>query len=79
MNPSQGLHFYTGDPNGELAPQLGYDYEGIAYYLFPNEVSGTVPFYRWNAGKSGHFYTTNAAEGSNAGYVNIRSKFSRDI
>ncbi|CZR52597.1 uncharacterized protein PAC_02474 [Phialocephala subalpina] len=68
MNPKQGLHFYTADPNGELAPQLGYDYEGIAYYLFPNEVSGSVPFYRWN-GKSGHFYTTNAAEGSNTGFA----------
>jgi hypothetical protein len=28
-------HFYTTDPNGELAPTSGYQYEGITGYVQP--------------------------------------------
>ncbi len=56
-----GNHFYTLDSQGELAPESGYDYEGIACYAHGNQVPGTVPLYRWFHPSIGdHFYTQDA-------------------
>jgi hypothetical protein len=33
-NPELGLNFYTPDPNGELAPEGGYQYAGVLGYVF---------------------------------------------
>ena len=33
-NPTYGDHFYTTDPNGEIAPVTGYVYEGLAGFVF---------------------------------------------
>ncbi|GAI29765.1 unnamed protein product, partial [marine sediment metagenome] len=56
---SIGDHFYTTDPNGELAPQSGYQYEGAPFRLFPLNTQDTTPFFRWWKSSIGdHFYTT---------------------
>jgi hypothetical protein len=33
--PQSGLLFFTTDPNGELAPQGGYQYAGVVGYVYP--------------------------------------------
>ena len=53
-------HFYCLDPRGELAPQSGYEREGTACNLFPDQAPGTVPLFRW-FGNGDHFYTTDPA------------------
>lgn len=41
----------------------GWTYEGVAGYLYSDEVTGTVPVYRsYNATSSDHFYTTDSSE-----------------
>ena len=56
---SIGDHFYTTDPNGEVAPQSGYQYEGAPFRLFALNTQGTTPFFRWWKASTGdHFYTT---------------------
>lgn len=51
-------HFYTTEPNGEIAPVVGYISEGITGYVFTSAQSDTVPVYRFFHGGSGdHFYT----------------------
>ena len=65
-----GDHLYTTDPRGELAPSSGYEREGIAFYAYPDQQSGTVPLFRL-FGHGDHLYTTNSAEvdsATNAGY-----------
>ncbi|KAJ6125878.1 hypothetical protein N7471_010371 [Penicillium samsonianum] len=60
FNPQSGDHFYTADPNGELARPT-YRFEGIGWYMFssPPEFGDTVPLYRWfNPSSGDHFYTT---------------------
>ena len=58
-NSGNGDHFYTTDPNGELAPSSGYTYEGIVGYIATSQISGTAALYRWyNSGNGDHFYTT---------------------
>jgi hypothetical protein len=58
-NPANGDHFYCTDPNGELAPQSGYQYEGAPFRLFAISTQNTVPFYRWyNPANGDHFYCT---------------------
>ena len=54
-------HFYTTDPNGELAQSSGYVREGIAFFAFPTQIAGTVPLFRLFGGGD-HFYTTDAGE-----------------
>jgi hypothetical protein len=60
-------HFYTLDPNGEIAPQLGYVSEGIAAWVYKDDYLGPAgnlkrrPVYRWNNGED-HFYTNNESE-----------------
>jgi hypothetical protein len=50
-------HFYTTDPNGELAMNGGYWLEGKACHVFPNQVAIHVGFFRWyNPNTGDHFY-----------------------
>src|SRR6187551_3785231 len=67
---SMGEHFYCTDPRGELAPQLGYEREGITGYIFGAASPGTVPLFRW-MGNGDHFYTTdpNGELAPQLGYV----------
>lgn len=56
-------HFYTTNPTGELAPSIGYHYEGIAGYVFTKQEAKTVPIYRaYNTVLRDHFYTADKAE-----------------
>ncbi|GGD98128.1 hypothetical protein [Caballeronia grimmiae] len=50
-NAESGDHLFTLDPTGELAPGSGYVAEGIAWYMYPNNLPGTVALYRWAAGE----------------------------
>jgi hypothetical protein len=52
-------HFYTTDPNGELAPTLGYNYEGVTGYISNTPLPGTTALHRWFKAPD-HFYTTDA-------------------
>jgi len=54
-------HFYTTDPNGEIAQTSGYIREGIAFFAFPIQQEGTVPWFRL-FGNGDHFYTTDSGE-----------------
>lgn len=64
---SASTHFYTGNAgeahglrNGSPA---GWNYEGVAYYAYTRQVSGTVPLYRfYSPVYRGHFFTRNEAE-----------------
>jgi hypothetical protein len=55
-------HFYTQVPYGELAPDLGYAFEGAAFRLFPEGTAQTTRWYRWvklsGQPVGDHFYTT---------------------
>ncbi|MDG6146446.1 hypothetical protein NF717_12455, partial [Lactococcus formosensis] len=45
----------------------GYQYEGIACYVFSTQVDQTFPLYRlYHPGFGDHFYTTDPTERSNA-------------
>lgn len=63
-------HFYTTDPNGEVAKDSGYTFEGIIGYVYPTQQPDSVPFYRFCHSVTGdHFYTQSSnAEGA-TGYV----------
>lgn len=56
-------HFYTRDYN-ELrgGSSSGWRYEGIECKIYPSQVQGTVPLYRYWKIHSDHFYTTNINE-----------------
>jgi hypothetical protein len=59
-------NFYTTDPKGEHALQQGYQFLGIACYVFSTQVNGTIPVYRSFIPRSGdHFYTTSRDEFDN--------------
>ena len=67
--PNVNDHFYTtksaeiGTTTPGQTGRHGYKSEGIAGYCFPENVSNTVPLYRyWNGRVSDHFYTTSADE-----------------
>ncbi|CAO2658185.1 Nn.00g059080.m01.CDS01 [Neocucurbitaria sp. VM-36] len=62
-------HFYTTDPSGELAPDVGYQLDGrwvdgarldgtLGYYVFSEAQGLTVPVYRFLHPDGDHFYTT---------------------
>jgi len=58
-------HFYTISETEkdyvETLPE--WRYEGIAWYSWPEPISGTTPIYRfWSDEKQHHFYTISAAE-----------------
>lgn len=60
-------NFYTTDPTGEQALQQGYQYLGIACYVFNTQVTGTIPVYRcFNPWTSDHFYPTSRHELDNS-------------
>jgi hypothetical protein len=44
-------------------PEWGYVYEGVAFYVYPNQVTGTVPLHRfYNTVSDRHFYTISDIE-----------------
>jgi len=58
-----GDHFYTTDPEGEIAPTSAYGYEpeGVVFAVWLTPDDGRVPLYRWFSGsRVDHFYTTAA-------------------
>ncbi|WP_438026379.1 hypothetical protein [Sorangium sp. So ce233] len=56
---SFGDHFYTNDPEGEIAPDVGYVHEGMAFRTFTCDTPETKPFFRWwSESLTDHFYTT---------------------
>ncbi|QHW24457.1 hypothetical protein GYN07_09000 [Rhizobium leguminosarum bv. viciae 248] len=58
-NPSTTDHFYCQDAGGELAPIVGYVFEGTPWGLFAADEPDTTPLYRWwREGVADHFYTT---------------------
>ena len=64
-------HFYTIDANEKNSATAGgfYTYEGVAFYAYKTQVSGTSPvyrLYRWYNGQGDHFYTANVNEKNNA-------------
>ena len=59
-------HFYTIDEaekNSLIATNPNWKYEGIAYYAYTEQTSGTVPLYRfYSKAYRGHFFTIDEAE-----------------
>lgn len=58
-------HFYTtsGPERANAIQNLGYTDEGIAAYVYPQNVQQSVPFYRaYSGGARDHFYTVNSVE-----------------
>ena len=52
-------HFYTTHVYSELAPDVGYTYEGAPFRLFAAGTANTTRFFRWYHPTSGdHFYCT---------------------
>jgi hypothetical protein len=58
LDQSNGDHFYTLDPSGELAPSIGYLFENMPFSVFDQNTPGTVAFNRWLCPSGHHFYTT---------------------
>lgn len=60
-------NFYTTDPKGEHALQHGYQFLGVACYVFSTQVKDTIPVYRSFKPRSGdHYYTTSRDEFDNS-------------
>lgn len=60
-------HFYTTDAKGEAALSAGYQYLGVACYVFDTAVPDAIPVYRaFYPTKDDHFYTTDRQEFDNA-------------
>lgn len=61
-------HFFTAseeEKNFVIAnyPTNVWNYEGVAFQVFKNQETGTIPVYRfWSDTKQGHFYTASEAE-----------------
>ncbi len=59
-------HFFTiseEEKDDLIAHNPNWKYEGIAYYVYPDEVEGSVPVFRfWSKGYRHHFYTINESE-----------------
>jgi hypothetical protein len=51
-------HFYTCHVYGELAPDIGYNYEGAPFQLFAPGTPNTTRFFRWYHPAGVHLYTT---------------------
>jgi hypothetical protein len=61
------VHFYTTHPGGEVAPQVGYKYNGFVGYIDTKQIAGTTPLHRWyHPFSKNHFFTT-AIQGELAG------------
>ncbi len=64
-------HFYTTSAaEAGSAQSVGYAYEGIACYVYPQNAAGTCPFFRYYysggsvVGYDDHFYTESGREGA---------------
>lgn len=67
MRQSNGDHFLTQDPSGELASGLGYLFEGTPFSLFDKGTPGTTAFNRWLCPSGHHFYTADPTGEAAAG------------
>jgi hypothetical protein len=57
-SPGANDHFYCSDAGGELAPIVGYGYEGAPFAMLPSSDPNGTPFFRWfSPGSGDHFYT----------------------
>jgi hypothetical protein len=64
-NPTSRDHFYTTDASerDSAVRQHGYTSEGVAGYVFPQQIQGAVALHRlWNPSVRDHFYTADASE-----------------
>src|SRR5579862_7299937 len=56
-------HFYCLNARGEIAPELGYEREGVTGYVYATQQPGTIPIFRyWNLSNNDHFYTADPDE-----------------
>ncbi len=67
LNSKNSDHFYTASSGEKDAlinnPAWGYNYEGVAFFVFPSQVSDTSAVYRFfNASNGDHFYTASSSE-----------------
>jgi len=66
LNSLSGRHFYTinqEEKNNLICCDPNMDFEGIAWYAYPNQQLNTVPVYRFYSDTLGyHFYTAGEAE-----------------
>lgn len=82
----RGRHLFTADcsEKGQVG-QLGFNYEGVAFYVAKRESKNTLPLYRVNLDAGGYLYTTDQQEVNNVtasggrqegtiGYVSTRSQ-----
>jgi hypothetical protein len=62
----KGTHFYTiweAEKDYAIAHYTDMIYEGIAFYVYPVQQTGTLPVYRfYNFAKGTHFYTISESE-----------------
>lgn len=66
-SPALGDHLYTNNNNERPA---GYRFEGIAGYVYKEQMPNTVPVYRsGNPTLGAHYYTTIEADSAKFGYV----------
>lgn len=73
LNPATGNHFFTASEFEKSiianTSKSGYLFEGIAFYAFTTDVSGSTPVYRsYNSTTGDHFYTTSDSERNADGY-----------
>jgi len=54
-------HFYERNWNALGTGKYGWAYQGVACNIYPSQVPGTIPLYRY-WGNNNHFYTTNINE-----------------
>lgn len=64
FDPKAGLHFWTtNQAEISVIEQIGYKYEGIAFYVVSPDVVASYPVYRLFNPKTGiHFWTQTYAE-----------------
>jgi hypothetical protein len=77
-NAKTGDHFYTASKQEQVivanTSKSGYASEGIAFYAYSTQITGTLPVYRFYDAKTGdHLYTTSETEktsllGATSGY-----------
>lgn len=68
FSPASGSHFYTISPSqrDRVIANFSSDiwvYEGIAFYAYSNQISNSIPVYRfWNGGSKSHLYTNSQGQ-----------------
>lgn len=66
FNTNAGGHFFTisgAEKDTVLNNYSWFRYEGVGFYAFPTQFSGTLPVYRFfNTNAGGHFFTISQAE-----------------